>query len=304
MVSTQVTLVSNELSSPINSSSEKPASPPPTPPPVFSLPKLAFEDSGNGPVSSDEKSVNQFGEEGVDDYAEDVDKENLSEAASRAESLLETDGVDENDDELTEPGDDSDVPASIFSSPRSSILSFETLCDTIDVPGKRSPFVHSRTQSFDIFGKQSPPISIRPSRTVSFSEPLVSLIPFPVPPTVDPLTISLPPSPVPSVDSSHSPLSYSSESPKISLSSNAPLPSQLEDEPSIVRPYALIIPKRGISLFSPLSLQDEDDCDSSQYIRSTSVTETASYIVTGFLVGAFLTLFLFSTQRRTLLYVT
>jgi hypothetical protein len=38
--------------------------------------------------------------------------------------------------------------------------------------------------------------------------------------------------------------------------------------------------------------------------QSTTVVETASYIVTGFLVGAFITLFLFSTQRRTLLYLT
>ena len=304
VVSTQVAL--NPLQMDVPMSNEKPASPPMTPPPrslVFSLPKYAFDDSTTCPTSSDEKPDSQS-EGKFDDHAEDVDKENepsLLEAASRAESLL-----DSGDDELTEPGDDD--PTSMFSSPRSSILSFETLCDTTDIPGKRLSFAHSRSHSWDIVGKQSPPISIRPSRTVSFSEPLVvSWIPFPASPTVDPLSIPLPPSPAPSVDRSlptisPSPSLSSSESPQLPLSHA--LSHQVEDELKIVRPSALIIPERSIGLFSPLLLQDEDDdCDSAS-VRSTSVTETASYIVTGFLVGAFLTLFLFSTQRRTLLYVT
>ncbi|KDR77064.1 hypothetical protein GALMADRAFT_139090 [Galerina marginata CBS 339.88] len=73
-------------------------------------------------------------------------------------------------------------------------------------------------------------------------------------------------------------------------------------------PAALIIPpKRRISLLSPLPTQleiDDDDDNDTNSIRSVSVTDTASYLVTGFLVGAFLTLFLFSTQRRALLVLT
>ena len=309
VVSTPVTL--NPLRTDIQMSnevpSEKPASPPITPPPrspVFSLPKPAFEDSMAGPTSSDDKPDDQFEENHTENTEEK--EASLSEAANSVENLPDTGDIDEDDDELTEPGDD--VPASIFSSPRSSILSFETLCDTTDIPGKRLSFAHSRSPSWDIFGKQSPPTSIRPSRTVSFSEPLVvSWIPFPASLAIDPLNIPLPSSPAPSVDGSlptipPSPSLSSSESPQPPLS--PALPHQVEDEPKIVRPSALIIPKRSIGLFSPLSLQDEDDGCDSESALSTSVTETASYIVTGFLVGAFLTLFLFSTQRRTLLYVT
>jgi len=66
------------------------------------------------------------------------------------------------------------------------------------------------------------------------------------------------------------------------------------------KPYFLP-PKEGISLLAPIE-QDEEEADISA--AAALVTDTASYLVTGFLVGAVITLFLFSTQRRALLYVT
>jgi len=47
-----------------------------------------------------------------------------------------------------------------------------------------------------------------------------------------------------------------------------------------------------------LDLEDEDE------EGSPVMVETAGFLVTGFLIGAFITLFLVSTQRRTLIYLT
>lgn len=49
---------------------------------------------------------------------------------------------------------------------------------------------------------------------------------------------------------------------------------------------------------------DLDDEDEEELRRSPVLVETAGFIVTGFLIGAFITLFLVSTQRRTLIYLT
>jgi len=50
-----------------------------------------------------------------------------------------------------------------------------------------------------------------------------------------------------------------------------------------------------------LALDDEDE----EEVRGSPVmVETAGFLVTGFLIGAFITLFLVSTQRRTLIYLT
>jgi len=65
----------------------------------------------------------------------------------------------------------------------------------------------------------------------------------------------------------------------------------------------VISPKSRIGLIGPLEMIQDAEVDEDSD-RSATVVETASYIVTGFLVGAFITLFLFSTQRRTLLYLT
>ena len=66
-----------------------------------------------------------------------------------------------------------------------------------------------------------------------------------------------------------------------------------------------ISPKSRIGLIGPLQMTEDDEVDEDIYqSTTTTVVETASYIVTGFVVGAFITLFLFSTQRRTLLYLT
>ena len=50
-----------------------------------------------------------------------------------------------------------------------------------------------------------------------------------------------------------------------------------------------------------LDLEDEDE---EELRQSPVLVETAGFIVTGFLIGAFITLFLVSTQRRTLIYLT
>jgi len=201
--------------------------------------------------------------------------------------------------------------AAYFSSPRSSIMSIETLCEPEEFPSSPKR-MSSYSDSFEFVPRIMPMRSLGlASRTVSFSEPpsrlLLPMAIPPSPPAVDPVTIPLPPSPPVSVEElPSSPLL--SRSPSLSLTSSSfsapPSPILLLDPHlPIIPPGQIIPPKRRISLLSPLPEQDFDD-DTLSTRSTNSVTETASYIVTGFLVGAFLTLFLFSTQRRTMLYLT
>lgn len=278
-----------------SSPSEGPASPPLTPPPcvpVFSRPILL---PGSLPEQTD-----VAGDLEAEILQKEVEETLEKEVLDREEHLnVEVITEDEDDDDKTEPGDD--VPSSLWSSPRSSVFSVETLCDNNDVPFKRLSFGHSRTNSFDIFGRMSPPASCRASRTVSFSKSLSTALPFLLESSIDPRAISLPASPTLSRPASPFTESVPS-SPSLKPSRSHPLPDVSHDDPDYLQP-SIVLPKRSISLLSPLAGRDDDDTDTPN-LRPTSVTENASYIVTGFLVGAFLTLFLFSTQRRTLLYVT
>ena len=273
------------------SRSERPASPPLTPPPcvaVFSRPILLDEMSG----ALQERTVHPEGDLEAEILRKVVEETLEMEVLDQGEHLnveVITED-DDDDDDKTEPGDD--LPSSLWSSPRSSVFSVETLCDNNDVPFKRLSYGHTRSNSFDIFGRMSPPASSRASRTVSFSKSLSTALPFLLESSTDPVAISLPASPPGSIPSS----------PSLKPSRSYPLPHVSNDETKYLTP-SIVLPKRSISLLSPLAGQDDDDTDTPNF-RSTSVTENASYIVTGFLVGAFLTLFLFSTQRRTLLYVT
>jgi len=309
MVSTRFSFRPMTEESAPSPSSERPASPPLTPPhrsPVFSRPESLVTRSLTLSASLDEESV-ALPELVYDNAEGDLEAEILQKVVEETlekEVLGQNDHhsvgeIEDDDDEKTEPGDD--LALSICSSPPSSIFSIETLCDTTDVPFKRLSFAHSRSNSFDIFGKLSPPASARASRTVSFSKPFATTLPFLLEPSIDPLTISLPPSPVLSRPDSPSGLLSVSIPPSSSLKPSSLFPPQ--DHTEHLHP-SIIMPKRSVGLLYSLPIQDEDDDMDTPGFRSASITENASYIVTGFLVGAFLTLFLFSTQRRTLLYVT
>jgi hypothetical protein len=291
-----------ELLLPLESSpsSEVPASPPLTPPrrsPVFSR---SIENWLTIHAPSAEKIGDNLNWSG--DQVEDPEDSEYLE--KQVEQTLSNDvghpihhGIDDwNDDDgdQTDIGDDG--PVSNFSSPRSSIFSLETLYDNTDIPPKRLSFSHSRSNSFDVFASLSPPLLT--SRTISFLEPLATTA---LEPTIDPLTISLPPSPAPTTTSGRDllPISRSVSPSAGSESISSPAPAQ--HDPSLTKRPSIITQKRRISLLCPFPREDDEDGDT---IRSSGVTETASFIVTGFLVGAFITLFLFSTQRRTLLYVT
>ena len=292
---------SEESSLPLKSapSLEVPASPPLTPPrrsPVFSR---SIEDWLTVHAPSAEKMGDNLNWN--DDQMGDPEDSDLE---KQVEQTLSNDvghplhyGIDDwNDDD----GDQTDIgdggPVSNLSSPRSSIFSLETLYDNTDIPPKRLSFSHSRSNSFDVFASLSPPLLT--SRTVSFLEPLATTA---LEPIIDPLTISLPPSPSPTTTSGRDllPISRSVSPSAVSEFISSPTPAQ--HDASFTKRPSIITQKRRISLLSPFPREDDEDGDT---IRSSGVTETASFIVTGFLVGAFITLFLFSTQRRTLLYVT
>jgi hypothetical protein len=68
------------------------------------------------------------------------------------------------------------------------------------------------------------------------------------------------------------------------------------------RPTASLI-TRTHHLNEALALDLEDE-DEEELGRSPVLVETAGFLVTGFLIGAFITLLLVSTQRRTLIYLT
>ena len=336
-------------------SSDEPTSPPLTPPPrspVFSRPKSPLVESSPPDVQHDETADEPLlEEEAVPEY--DQELEEIKQLEHEIEETLARDvlghhmldEIIEDDGEETELEDDATSPpsplmswgmlsASGFSSRRSSIISMETLCESPGLPVKRLSYVRSRTTSLDFTQRLSFTGSVGIlSRTVSFSEPMLGLIPHPTPPVADPQirspsapqqvepwSVPLPTSPAMS-ERSLSPSNSSSSSPSVSPSasmSSICSSSTGSSHPSPPSPPALtldrelptkpssriVLPRRSISLMSPLSEPDEDTDSDTMSIRSTGVGETASYIVTGFLVGAFITLLLFSTQRRTLLYVT
>ncbi|KAF8152999.1 hypothetical protein B0H34DRAFT_800262 [Crassisporium funariophilum] len=287
-------------------SSESPASPPPTPPPrlaVFSLP-LAYEPEKVDPASDDEEIDAQQNEAGEGDlHAEEIVKEQPAANEEQSEEPEEEELEEEQQEPVQEAEQASPPPspssswvpvssATTLSSRRSSVASVETLCDTSDHLLKRfsiassshpDPFQHVHRISFARSVEML-------SRTVSFSDPWPGIPDLPTP-AILPSMIALPPSPASSIDSMPSSPSASPRAPRLPVLLDLP----------IIPSTSLIPPKRRISLLEPLpeNYDDDDDTD-----RSTTVAETASYIVTGFLVGAFITLFLFSTQRRTLLYLT
>ena len=189
---------------------------------------------------------------------------------------------------------------STLSSRRSSIVSNDTLCETSEFPFKRFSITSYNSDSkFD----SVPALTIGiPSRSATFSDPL-SITPelgdsiVRAPPKTDPSIIPSPLSPSSSHASSDSILSSSLSSP---ITHQMPIPlADLQSTSSKV-----ISPKSRIGLIGPLQLTQDDEVDEDSHRSTTTMVETASYIVTGFLMGAFITLFLFSTQRRTLLYLT
>jgi len=214
----------------------------------------------------------------------------------------------------------------------SSITSVETLCEPADFPAKRVSLVAD--DSFEIVppfaGFRSLGVA---SRTISFSEPEPSpkLVyqPLPLPFVKGALDVPLPPSPsvssesISPLDSRTSTVSRTSTpsppsptlpslSPQSSCPSTPRPSSPLElHTPHTASTSAIIPPRQHISLLSPLPLaaagvegEDKDRPRATRNTRSTVIVDAASYAVTGFLIGAFITLFLFSTQRKTLMVLT
>ena len=183
------------------------------------------------------------------------------------------------------------APSTTLSSRRSSIVSNDTLCETSEFPSKRLSIASYNSDSkFD----SAPALTIGiPSRSASFSDIMPdfgdSIVQVP-PSKIDPSVIPLPPSPSSIASSSLS----SPTMPQMSV----PLPDPQSTSSKVIPP------KSRIGLIGPLQMTQDDEVDEDSHQSTTTVVETASYIVTGFLVGAFITLFLFSTQRRTLLYLT
>ena len=190
------------------------------------------------------------------------------------------------------------TPSPTLSSRRSSMVSIDTLCETSEFPSKRFSITSYNSDMFDPV--PSLPIEMQ-SSSEHFSDPWpitsgVAVAIFPPPETDLAIHVPLPPSP--------SSLSTSVESTPPSLLSSPVTPQlHLEDLPLSRNsaPNSVISPKSRIGLIGPLP---DAEVDEEYHHRSTTVVETASCMVTGFLVGAFITLFLFSTQRRTLLYLT
>ncbi|KAF4612876.1 hypothetical protein D9613_010999 [Agrocybe pediades] len=214
----------------------------------------------------------------------------------------------------------------------SSITSIETLCDLAEFPSKRISLVSN--DSYEIV----PPFSAfrslgAMSRTISFSElesspklpqpmPLPELIQdvheIPLPPSPSATSESLLPldsSPSTPRPTSTTPSRSSSPRPLISLSPHPSTPSTPQP-PSPLELHlpqsaadVILPPRKEISLLAALPSQaavteEERDAARTATRRSAVIVDAASYAVTGFLIGAFITLFLFSTQRKTLMVLT
>jgi hypothetical protein len=274
--------------------SEKSSVSPPTHPfrfPVFSPPY-------SGHLAKPEASVSS-----------DIDEMKLEEHAASQVSIVEQQlpvnqsSIVELEAQDNEDGNEAlpDSPSiqwnplspSALSSRRSSIVSIDTLCGTSDSPSKRFSIVSYNSDIFD--SVPALPFEI-PSRRASLSDPwhITS-----IPPETDGFMIPLPPSP-----SSLATASDSTPPSLLSLPITSRIPFlEFPSTSNLNSTSSVISSKSSIGLIEPLPMTHdaEDDEDNR---RSTTVVETASCIVTGFLVGAFVTLFLFSTQRKTLLYLT
>jgi hypothetical protein len=181
-----------------SASSEKPTSPPLTPPlrlPVFSR----LESLVDNPVmisASLGKEQDALPERVHDDAEADQESEMLQ---NDGEETLEKEVLGQNDRHDAEEIDEDDGDDEKLNLGAICCYLFARLlippsspwkrCATI----KRLSFGHNRSNSNDVFGKVSSPASVSPLRTVSFSKPLVTSLPFLLEPSVDPLTIPLPP---------------------------------------------------------------------------------------------------------------
>jgi len=275
--------------------SEETSLPRPTrsfPSPVFSPPstvhRLAkFEASGS--VSSDRDENNL--KEHATSQVSIVEQQPSAEQSNTVE--LEAQYNEDENESL--PGSPQAAPSTL-SSRRSSIVSNDTLCETPEFPSKRFSMPSYNSDSkFD----SAPALMIEiPSRSASFTDRRS------ITPEIEDFIVQAPPSkteasiiPLPPSPSSHASDSIPSSSLSSPITPQMPIP--LADLQSTTS-SKIISPKPRIGLIGPLQ---DDEVDEDSHL-STTVVETASYIVTGFLVGAFITLFLFSTQRRTLLYLT
>ena len=255
-------------------------------PPVFSRPSAAYL------AAKSEASTS---------VSSDRDEDKLQEHATSQVSVVEQQPsveleAQDNEDENESLPDSPQAGPSTLSSRRSSIVSNDTLCETSEFPYKRFSSASSDGDSkFD----SVPALTIEiPSRSSSFSDtrsitPELGDFVVQAPSKTDPSIIPLPPSPSSYVASDSIPSS--------SLSS--PITPKLPIADLQLTSSEVISPKSRIGLIGPLPTTQDDEVDEDSP-QTTRVIETASYIVTGFLVGAFMTLFLFSTQRRTLLYLT
>jgi hypothetical protein len=269
--------------------------------PVFSPPSVRriakFEASAS--VSSD-RDENNLQERATSQVC--IVEQQPSVDKSSAVELEAQHNEDGNESLLGSPSIQWNSLPSTPSSRRSSIVSNDTLCETSEFPSKRfSIGSYNGDSKFDSASDPALTIDI-PSRSASFSDhcsitpelgnPIVK-----APCKTDPSIIPSSPSP-----SSHA---ASDSIPSSSLSSpiTPQIPKPLADLQSTSSEVRVIPLKSRIGLIGPLQMTQDDEVDEDSH-QSTTVIETASYIVTGFLVGAFITLFLFSTQRRTLLYLT
>lgn len=117
-----------------------------------------------------------------------------------------------------------------------------------------------------------------------------------IPDYIDPSSSSEPSSPIGS-------LSLSVPSSPVDTLVDLPTPIHSPPATEVALPLDLLTPQR-YSMFEPRSYPPNTDRqaeDRGRIRRPTSAAETASCLVTGFLVGAFITLCLLSPHRRTLL---
>ena len=291
------------------------------------------------PVFSPPSAVHRIANfEASASVSSDRDEDNLQEQANSQVNIVEQQPSAEqsntveleaqyNEDENESLPGSPQAALSALSSRRSSIVSNDTLCETSEFPSKRfstasynsdskfdpepalmieiplrsASFSDRRSVTAEIgdFVVEVPPDNTEPSVTPSPPSPSShasdSIPPLP-PSNTEPSTTPSPPSP-----SSHA--SDSIPSPSLSPPIIPQMPIPLADLQSTSS--KIISPKSRIGLIGPLQMTEDDEVDEDIHqSTTTTVVETASYIVTGFVVGAFITLFLFSTQRRTLLYLT
>ena len=291
------------------------------------------------PVFSPPSAVHRIANfEASASVSSDMDEDNLQEQANSQVNIVEQQPSAEqsntveleaqyNEDENESLPGSPQAALSALSSRRSSIVSNDTLCETSEFPSKRfSTASYNSDSKFD----PEPALMIEiPLRSASFSDRRsitaeIGDFVVEVPPdNTEPSVTPSPPSPSSHASDSIPPLPPSNTEPSTTPSPPSPsshasdsIPSPSLSPPIIPQmpiPLAdlqstsskIISPKSRIGLIGPLQMTEDDEVDEDIHqSTTTTVVETASYIVTGFVVGAFITLFLFSTQRRTLLYLT